>query len=208
VSAQNVAFDTDTIHLPPDAPATITFDNRDAGVQHNISIYADDTLGEILFQGEIITGPDTIDYEVGPLEAGEYYFQCDVHPNMNGTVVVGEGGGPPPQPEPTGATGATGGGEGGGAEPSTVVAQGIVFDTAEISLPAGRESSLTFDNRDAGIPHNIAIYPDQNLGEPLFQGELITGPDTIEYRIPALEAGEYYFHCDVHPSMNGSVTVA
>jgi plastocyanin len=25
---------------------------------------------------------------VPPLDPGSYYFQCDVHPNMNGTVTV------------------------------------------------------------------------------------------------------------------------
>jgi plastocyanin len=88
VTAQNIAFDTDTIELPADTASTITFDNQDSGVPHNIAIYADDTLSETLFQGELITGPDTIDYAIDPLEAGEYYFQCDVHPDMNGTVVV------------------------------------------------------------------------------------------------------------------------
>jgi plastocyanin len=89
VVAQNIAFDTQTIELPPDTVATITFDNRDAGTPHNIAIYSDENLGEILFQGEIVTGPTTIPYEVGPFPPGEYYFQCDVHPNMNGTVTVG-----------------------------------------------------------------------------------------------------------------------
>jgi plastocyanin len=28
-------------------------------------------------------------YDVPELEAGTYYFQCDVHPNMNGTVTAG-----------------------------------------------------------------------------------------------------------------------
>jgi hypothetical protein len=46
---------------------------------------------------------------VDPIAEGEYYFHCDIHPNMNGTVVVGppapgEGGAPPPGP-----------GEGGGS---------------------------------------------------------------------------------------------
>jgi plastocyanin len=34
-----------------------------------------------------------------------------------------------------------------------------------------------------------------------------TGPTTVTYDIPALDAGTYYFHCDVHPTMNGSVVV-
>jgi plastocyanin len=36
----------------------------------------------------------------------------------------------------------------------------------------------------------------------------VTGPGQAKYEIPALDAGEYYFHCDVHPTMNGTVTVS
>ncbi|MGH2590233.1 MAG: cupredoxin domain-containing protein, partial [Actinomycetota bacterium] len=93
------------------------------------------------------------------------------------------------------------------ADPSTVVAQGIAFDTDTISLPAGQPATLTFENRDPD-PHNIAIYTDDSVSESLFQGEIVTGPTTVDYAIPPLDAGEYYFQCDVHPNMNGSVTVA
>jgi plastocyanin len=201
VVAQDLVFDTDTIELPADTPVTIVFDNRDS-VTHNIAIYAEDSLGETLFRGEIITGPDTIEYRIPPLPPGEYYFQCDVHPNMNGRVVVtarggGEGGGP----------GEDGGAGPGGGGAVTVVAQNIAFDTDTIELPAEVPTTITFDNRDAGVLHNISIYADDSLQELLFQGELITGPDTIDYHVPPLPAGQDYFHCDVHPNMNGTVVV-
>jgi plastocyanin len=32
--------------------------------------------------------------------------------------------------------------------------------------------------------------------------------DTVEYQVPAIPPGTYYFQCDVHPTMNGSVTIA
>jgi plastocyanin len=39
--------------------------------------------------GEIITGPATINYTfTAPSEPGTYYFQCDVHPSMNGDFIV------------------------------------------------------------------------------------------------------------------------
>ena len=222
ISAANLEFDTDEIRLPADAPSTIAFDNRDAGVQHNVAIYSDESLGELLFKGDLVTGPETIDYDVPPIPAGEYYFHCDVHPTMNGTVIA-DGGGEPGSTGATGgeATGATGGGGpsgepgggstgppggGGTAEPSTVAASGLAFDTGSISLPTDG-ATLTFDNQDAGVQHNIAIYTDDTLATNLFRGELVTGPGTSDYSIPPIDAGEYYFHCDVHPSMNGSVTV-
>ena len=221
VQASGVAFDTSCIDVPAGEPFTIAFDNQDAGVQHNIAIFpSDQDLTNPLFKGDLITGPDSIDYEVDALDAGEYYFHCDIHPTMNGTVNAGSGG--------AGATGATAGGGTTGASGSTaatgssgstgstgstgggvtVVAQNVTFDTDRIELAAGAESTITFDNQDAGVQHNVSIYADDTAAENLFRGDLITGPDQIAYVVPALDAGEYYFRCDVHPTMSGTVSVA
>lgn len=109
-----------------------------------------------------------------------------------------------PGPSPMG--GGSGGGQQPGAEPG-ITAKGIVFNVSELKLPAGEETTLAFDNQDAGVPHNVSIYSEQG-GEPLFLGEITTGPAKVAYRVSALEAGSYYFQCDVHPNMNGTVTVA
>ncbi|HET7868996.1 MAG TPA: cupredoxin domain-containing protein [Actinomycetota bacterium] len=206
VAAQGLQFDTDRIELPA-APSIIHFENDDPGIQHNIAIFTDSSLGTNLFRGEIVTGPAAIDYRIPPLEPGTYYFHCDVHPTMSGTVVVKKGGGGPPPPTAT-AGGAVGGGGGGGtANPSTITAQGLAFSTAEIALPPDAPSTIHFEDKDAGVSHNIAIYTDSSLGTNLFKGQIITGPASIDYSIPALKPGTYYFHCDVHPTMQGSVTV-
>lgn len=87
VSADNLAFDADTIEAPAGEAFTIVFTNAE-GVPHNIAIHAEQG-GEEVMMGDVITGPDaTIEYEVPALEAGEYYFECSVHPDMNGTIVV------------------------------------------------------------------------------------------------------------------------
>ena len=95
------------------------------------------------------------------------------------------------------------------AEPGEAVAiaaQGLAFDTEELSLPSGAPSVIAFDNQDAA-PHNVSIYTESG-GEALFQGEVITGPDQIDYEVPSQEPGEYFFQCDVHPTtMTGTVTV-
>jgi plastocyanin len=117
-----------------------------------------------------------------------------------GEETPAEGESPPPtEPAPPG-------GGGGGGQPISVVAQSTAFDTSQLSLPAESEVVIAFDNRDP-LPHNVAVYTEQG-GDPLFQGEIITGPATTEYRFPAPAPGTYYFQCDVHaPLMNGTVTV-
>jgi plastocyanin len=104
---------------------------------------------------------------------------------------------PPGEPEPPP--------EGPGGDVVAIAAEGIAFDTTELSLPAEGEVVIAFDNRDAGIPHNVAIYT--GGGDPVFQGEIITGPATIEYRFPAPGPGSYRFVCDVHPQMQGTASV-
>jgi plastocyanin len=214
ITALGIAFDASCVEVTAGEPFTIAFGNEDDGVQHNVAIYPSaDDLTSPLFRGDVVTGVDSAEYHVDPLDAGEYYFHCDVHPTMNGTwtaVARGGGGG-----GATGATGTTGegggatgttGGGGGGAV--TVTAKNLSFDPTTIELPADTESTITFDNQDAGVQHNIAIFTDESLSENLFRGDIVTGPDTMEYTIPPLEAGEYYFHCDIHSDMNGTVRVA
>ena len=204
VVAVGVAFtDGACVSVPAGEPFQILFDNRDDATQvgqHNIAIFPSATdLANPLFRGDLVSGPAQATYDVPALEAGQFFYHCDVHPQMTGTVVVEDAGG---------GGGADGGGAGGGTTKS-VVAMGLAYDVSSLSLPAGKAVTLTFDNQDAGVPHNIAIYPSANdLATPLFRGELVTGVMTIDYAIPALDAGSYYFHCDVHPTMSGSVVVA
>lgn len=87
VTAANVAFSTDTLELKAKTEETIPFKNDDTA-EHNIAIYEDDTAAKELFKGDIIPGGQEITYEVPGLPKGEYYFQCDVHPAMNGAVTV------------------------------------------------------------------------------------------------------------------------
>lgn len=85
-----------------------------------------------------------------------------------------------------------------------VTAEGLQFDTDTITLVAGETAEIEFENLDSA-PHNIAIYEDDSAANPIFEGEQISGPDAINYEIEAPEPGEYYFQCDVHPDMNGTV---
>lgn len=97
---------------------------------------------------------------------------------------------------------------GGGGVEIRIVAEQIKFDLAEFSVPANTPFRIVFENRDAGIPHNVAIYEGQAGGPTLFQGEIFNGVKTVTYEVPGLPAGSQYFQCDVHPNMNGTVNVA
>ena len=87
-TALNFAYGTTELSAPADAAFQIEFDNQDAGIQHNIEIK--DASGKTVFLGELVTGAAKITYSVPALPAGSYTFNCTVHPNMVGTLKVGD----------------------------------------------------------------------------------------------------------------------
>ena len=108
-----------------------------------------------------------------------------------------------------GGEAAHGAGQGGAAAAggTEISASGVAFDTNELTLPAGEETTLPFNNEDS-VAHNVAIYEDDSASKELFVGADVAGGASIDYEIPALEKGEYFFRCDLHPSsMVGTVTV-
>ncbi len=87
ISALGIAFEQSEVSAPADTPFVIRFDNKDAGIPHNVEIK--DPMGMSVFKGEIFNGPAQMDYQVQALAAGTYPFICTVHPNMVGTLKVG-----------------------------------------------------------------------------------------------------------------------
>lgn len=81
--------------------------------------------------------------------------------------------------------------------------------------PSGEVEELlfVFDNRDAGVPHNVVIaeLDGDEAGEDLLESELVTGPVENVYSDEQLTwddlPDEWYFFCRVHPVMNGTGTV-
>ena len=90
-----------------------------------------------------------------------------------------------------------------------IAADNMAFDTDTITVPAGANVTMFFDNQDDGIPHNVAVYTDSSAAEEIFVGETITGPETTTYIFTAPEEpGTYFFRCDVHPQqMTGDFIV-
>lgn len=110
-------------------------------------------------------------------------------------------------------------GFGGGAEALTCppVSAGMIqvcavddrgFVTKVIDTPADEPFDIKFVNRDNGVEHNVSIYTDESAEEALFTGEFILGDGFGVYHVPAIEAGSYFFRCDIHPAMTGTVEAA
>jgi mono/diheme cytochrome c family protein/plastocyanin len=69
-------------------PLTITVQNNDDGVQHNWVLYdGEDNEAPVIAETELANGVSTQTADFGPLDAGDYYYNCQVHPGtMEGTL--------------------------------------------------------------------------------------------------------------------------
>lgn len=96
---------------------------------------------------------ETVDYEVAIGESGTYYFRCDPHPeDMVGVL----------QAVPQG--------------PATVElsARRSLFDVEQLDLRSGRVATIRFTSFDSDL-HNVAIYRDEAMNEPVFVGKEFSG---------------------------------
>ena len=62
---------------------------------------------------------------------------------------------------------------------------------------------MTLDNKDSA-PHNVAIFKDSTAAEKISIGEIVSSTKATQ-QVPALEKGQYFFRCDVHTDMTGTI---
>ncbi len=122
-----------------------------------------------------------------------------------------------------GSTAMLSGGDSGPAGPqilpgegvTTVVAKNLSFEQRAVRVVAGTPVTLTLDNQDTGIPHNIEFFQGTTAGEGGYlsgctagcaddgsevRTEVTSGPSVHEFTFTAPAAGQYAFWCVVHPT--------
>lgn len=104
---------------------------------------------------------------------------------------------PAPTPEPTAEPPAAACTPGSAAGDVAVAIQDFTFNPAEISASVGQ--TVSFTNNDAA-PHTATLDEGSCTTPNLSQG-LASG-------LTFSAAGTYPFHCKIHPSMTGTITVS
>ena len=102
-----------------------------------------------------------------------------------------------------------GGGTPGGPVAVRIVAKDLKFDKRSINAGATAPVSVTLDNQDPGVLHNIAFYTNNRATTKIAGSEAAAGPvvEDVKFAAPSA-AGNYFFRCDVHPdTMTGTLTV-
>jgi cytochrome c oxidase subunit 2 len=87
--AQNTAWNTACIAVPPGQPWSATVVNKDAGIDHTFGVFDSNKLKVKYFLSPPVAGPSTATFHLTPLRPGRYYFECTIHgPSMSGTLIV------------------------------------------------------------------------------------------------------------------------
>jgi plastocyanin len=188
---------------------------------------AEDPDSGTVFDTSIINGGESSAPQElkGVKEGDEVPYYCAVHPYMTSklTVTAASAGGS--AATATNATTTTGAATGGANATAGTPAATTTTTAATLTIPMGASTpgnpayepaSLTVKKGDAidvvnkdSSPHTVTSgtgLEDPNAGK-MFDTSIINAAASAQIATADLEAGEYDYHCSVHPFMTGKITV-
>lgn len=87
---------------------------------------------------------------------------------------------------------------GSGQTQSSIEIKNFSFNPSSVSVKAG--TTVTWKNNDS-VPHTITSDPDGGV----FKSQTLNSGDTFQFTFNT--AGSFPYHCSIHTSMQGTVTV-
>jgi plastocyanin len=89
-----------------------------------------------------------------------------------------------------------------------ITAHNISYDLHTITVPVNEPVTVRFINKDKGTYHNVAVYTAPKGGQPLAEGQPISGIARKDYEWTFTTAGQFSFRCDFHANMVGTFVVS
>jgi plastocyanin len=208
-------YDPDAAQVP--AGNSIVWDNQDT-VPHTATSGTgpQDPNSAQLFDTSIVNGGEesTAVQIQGASEGQTIPYYCIVHPYMTSELTItaaGQGGGGGAAQSGNTTGGGAGGAAGGGGTTLTILEGSSIqgspdYDPDELTVAAGSEVTVTNDDT---LPHTVTSGTspqDPNAGQT-FDTSLINGGESATLSLAQVAAGQYDYHCMVHPYMTGKLTV-
>jgi plastocyanin len=89
---------------------------------------------------------------------------------------------------------------------TSLTASGLKWSSDTLTVTAGKEATIHVENKDTAA-HNFSVYEDSSATKDIFKGPQVAPGASQDYSFTAPAKGDYYFQCDIHPSMHGTLTV-
>jgi plastocyanin len=85
----------------------------------------------------------------------------------------------------------------------TIVAKDLAWSVDCIQAPKDTAFTVVVGNKDDGVNHDFQLA----LDDEVLRTPLEAGPVVQRLEVPALDAGEHTYICDVHPNMTGTLEI-
>jgi plastocyanin len=172
---------------------------------------SDPNSGKVFDTKMINAGSNSDPIEIKNAKVGDVLaYYCQIHPYMTGKISVTAASASQGSAASSPASGA--GGSAAASGPSLTIPQGASvqgnpsYQPATLSIKKG--DTIQVQNKDT-TPHTVTsgkTLEDPNKGKD-FDTSIIAPSASAQISTASLKAGEFPFHCDLHPYMTGTLKV-
>jgi plastocyanin len=174
---------------------------------------SDANSGKIFDTKMVNAGSNSDPIEIKDAKVGDVVaYYCQIHPYMTGKISVTAASASSSQGNAASSPASGAGGSAAASGPTLTIPQGAsvqgnpAYQPATLSVKKG--DTIQVQNKDT-TPHTVTsgkTLEDPNKGKD-FDSSIIAPSASAQISTASLKAGEFPFHCDLHPYMTGTLKV-